>query len=80
MMVKVYSINNCPWCDKVKKYLQSRQVEYVECNIENDETALAECQALTNDEAVPVITADDKAYVLGFDKGKIDALLGLVHS
>lgn len=80
MMVKVYSINNCPWCDKVKKYLQSRQVEYVECNIENDETALAECQALTNDEAVPVITADDKAYVLGFDKGKIDALLGLAHS
>ena len=76
-MVKVYSINNCPWCDKVKKYLQSRQVEYVECNIENDEVALAECQALTNDEAVPVITADGKEYVLGFDKGKIDAWLGL---
>ena len=77
MMVKVYSINNCPWCDKVKKYLQSRQVEYVECNIENDEVALTECQALTNDEAVPVITADGKEYVLGFDKGEIDALLGL---
>ena len=77
MMVKVYSINNCPWCDKVKKYLQSRQVEYVECNIENDEVALTECQALTNDEAVPVITADGKEYVLGFDKAKIDALLGL---
>ena len=77
MMVKVYSINNCPWCDKVKKYLQSRQVEYVECNIENDEVALIECQALTNDEAVPVITADGKEYVLGFDKAKIDALLGL---
>ena len=76
-MVKVYSINNCPWCDKVKKYLQSRQVEYVECNIENDEDALAECQALTADEAVPVITADGKEFVLGFDKAKIDALLGL---
>ena len=76
-MVKVYSINNCPWCDKAKKYLQSRQVEYVECNIEMDETALAECKALTNDEVVPVITADGKEYVLGFDKAKIDALLGL---
>ena len=32
---------------------------------------------LTGDEAVPVITADGKEYVLGFDKGKIDALLGL---
>ncbi len=76
-MVKVYSINNCPWCDKAKKYLQSRQVEYVECNIEMDEAELAECKALTNDEVVPVITADGKEYVLGFDKGKIDALLGL---
>ena len=83
-MVKVYSINNCPWCDKAKKYLQSRQVEYVECNmveyvecnIEMDEAALAECKALTNDEVVPVITADGKEYVLGFDKAKIDALLG----
>jgi len=76
-MVKVYSINNCPWCDKVKKYLKSRKVDYQECNIEEDEQALAECQALTNDEVVPVTTVDGKEYVLGFDKGKLDALLGL---
>ena len=49
----------------------------MECNIEMDEAALAECKALTNDEVVPVITADGKEYVLGFDKAKIDALLGL---
>ncbi len=76
-MVKVYSINNCPWCDKVKKYLTSRHVEFTECNIETDETAFKECQSLTNDEAVPVITENGKDYVLGFDKAKIDALLGL---
>ena len=76
-MVKVYSISNCPWCDKVKKYLKSKGVDFEECNIETNETALAECQKLTNDEAVPVTTADGKNYVLGFDKAKIDALLGL---
>ena len=76
-MVKVYSINNYTWCDKVKKYQNSKQVDYVECNIEESEAALAECQALTNDEAVPVVTADGRNYVLGFDKGKLDALLGL---
>jgi len=27
-----------------------------------------------------VITADGKEYVLGFDKGKLDALLGLVNT
>ena len=76
-MVKVYSINNCPWCDKVKKYLKSKQVDYVECNIEESEAFLAEFQALSNDEAVPVVTVEGKEYLLGFDKGKRDALLGL---
>ena len=76
-MVKVYSLTNCPWCDKVKKYLKSKGVEYEECNIETSDEALAECQSLTGDEAVPVTTADGKDYVLGFDKAKIDALLGL---
>ena len=33
-MVKVYSITQCPWCDKVKKYLKSRGVAYEEHNIE----------------------------------------------
>jgi glutaredoxin-like YruB-family protein len=75
-MVKVYSINNCPWCDKVKKYLKSRQVDFEERNIENSPEALDECRKLTGDEAVPVITIDGKEFVLGFDKAKIDALLG----
>ena len=26
-MVKVYSITTCPWCEKVKKYLKSKNVE-----------------------------------------------------
>ena len=76
-MVKVYSLTNCPWCDKVKKYLKSKGVEYEECNIEESDEALAECQKLTGDEAVPVTTADGKNFVLGFDKAKLDALLGL---
>ena len=76
-MVKVYSLTTCPWCDKVKKYLKSKGVDYEELNIETNEAALAECQKLTGDEAVPVTTTDGKNYVLGFDKAKLDELLGL---
>ncbi len=76
-MVKVYSITNCPWCDKLKKYLKSKGVDYEEHNIETNEDDLKECIRLTNDEAVPVTTADGKNYVLGFDKTKIDELLGI---
>lgn len=76
-MVKVYSLTSCPWCDKVKKYLKSKGVEYEERNIETNEEFLAECQKLTGDEAVPVTTIDDKNFVLGFDKAKLDELLKL---
>ena len=37
-MVKVYSFEGCPYCDKTKRYLQARGVEYevrdVELNLE----------------------------------------------
>ena len=39
-MVKVYSITQCPWCDKVKKYLKSTNIAFEEHNIEiSDEDA-----------------------------------------
>ena len=76
-MVKVYSITQCPWCDKAKKYLKSKGVEYEEHNIENSEEDAKACLALSGDTMVPVITADDKEYVVGFDKAKLDAILGL---
>ena len=76
-MVKVYSFETCPWCDKVKKYLKSKNVEFEVRDIELDEEAAKECVAISGDTTVPVTTIDGKNYVLGFDKPKIDALLGL---
>lgn len=76
-MVKVYSMQGCPWCDKTKKYLQSKGVEFKGCNIDESEEDLKACVKLSGDSAVPVITADDKNFVLGFDKPKIDAMLNL---
>ena len=76
-MVKVYSITSCPWCDKVKKYLKSRHVEFEEHNIELDDAARDECYRISGDLVVPITTVDSKDYVLSFDKAKLDALLGL---
>ena len=76
-MVKVYSFESCPWCNKLKKYLTSRGVEYEVRDIELDEEAAKECQTISGDLTVPVTTVDGKNYVLGFDKAKIDALLGI---
>ena len=77
-MVKVYTIQSCPWCEKVKKYLTSKGVDYVELDVEKSESARQACIKLTGmDGAVPVVTADDKTYVLDFDKEQINKLLGI---
>ena len=67
-MVKVYSITQCPWCDKVKKYLKSRGVAYEEHNIELSDADRDECYK---------ISVNGKDFVVSFDKAKLDALLGL---
>lgn len=76
-MVKVYSINDCPWCEKVKKYLKSKHVEFEEHNIEENDDDRDACYELTGDTMVPITTANDKDFVLGFEKAKLDEMLGL---
>ena len=76
-MVIVYSIDDCPWCQKVKRYLDSKQVEYEERNIDNDEQYYNECVKISGDSMVPVTTIDGEEYVVGFDKAKLDQLLCL---
>ena len=76
-MVKVYSITQCPWCDKVKKYLKSKNIAYEEHNIEEDETTRKECEAISGDLIVPVTTVNGKDFVVSFDKAKLDAILGI---
>lgn len=76
-MLKVYSIHECPWCDKVKKYLKSKGVDFEERNVEDNEDYAKECLKISGDLTVPVVTEDGKNFVLGFDKAKIDAMLNL---
>ena len=76
-MGKVYSITQCPWCDKVKKYLKSRGVAYEEHNIELSDADRDECYKISGDLIVPVTTVNGKDFVVSFDKAKLDALLGL---
>lgn len=74
-MVKVFGFEGCPWCTKVKKYLQARGVEYEEHDVELNEEDAKECQRISGDLTVPVTTIDGVNYVVGFDKRKIDELL-----
>ena len=77
-MVKVYTIQSCPYCAKVKKYLKSKDVEFVELDIEKDPAARDACKKLTGmDYAVPVTTINDVNFVMDYDKPELDKLLCL---
>ena len=75
-MTKVYSFDACPWCDKAKKYLMSKGVDYVVRDIDKDPAAYRELIDLTGDGACPVI-ATDAGYVRGFDQAGINKLVGI---
>ena len=74
-MVQVFSFEGCPWCSKVRRYLEARGVEYEVRDIELSDEAREECEKISGDLAVPVTTIDGVNYVVGFDKKKIDELL-----
>ena len=71
----IYTITNCPWCMKVKRYLKSKGVEYEERNIETNESYRKECETLSGDVAVPITTVNEKDYIFKFDRDAIDKML-----
>jgi glutaredoxin 3 len=82
MQVTVYSTTTCPYCQMVKDYLSQKGVGFVEKRVDQDEEAKG--QMLEDSGGflgVPftVIIKDDgsKVTVIGFDKSKLDEVLGL---
>lgn len=74
--VKVYTTNSCPWCTKVKTYLTNNQISYEEVNVGLDRVAASEMVRKSGQMGVPVIDING-SVVVGFDKSKIDRLLGI---
>jgi glutaredoxin 3 len=83
MQVKIYSTTTCPYCKMLKDYLKEQGISYEEKLVDEDEAAKDE---MAKDSGgfmgVPftVIIKDDggKDTIVGFDKGKVDQLLGIV--
>ena len=74
--VTVFVTDTCPWCTKVKSYLRQNDVRYDEINVQRDESAMRKMVARSGQQGVPQIDIDG-SFVVGFDKPRIDALLGL---
>ncbi len=74
--VKVYSTPTCPYCIKVKKYLQEKNIPFENIDVSSNEMGLEEMVKVSGQMGVPVIVIDGDVTV-GFDRPKIDQKLGL---
>lgn len=82
MQITVFTTGGCPYCLMLKDYLNSKSITFVEKLVDQNEEAKKEMIAISNGfMGVPfsVITKDDgtKETIIGFDKGKLNQILGL---
>jgi len=74
--VTVYTTQSCSWCVRVKNYLRQHNVAFKEIDVGRDQRAAMELVRRTGQQGVPQLDING-SYVVGFDKAKIDRLLGL---
>lgn len=68
--VTVYTTSTCPWCDRVKDYLNKAGVPYEEKRVDSDYDAAMEMIQRSGQQGVPVIAADSDVIV-GFDQPRL---------
>lgn len=77
----VYSTAACPYCDLLKKWLDSNKINYESVNLSENPARGQEMIQKTGQMGVPVsiITFDDdtEEIVLGFNQEKLTHLLNL---
>ena len=74
--VTVYSTPTCSWCQVAKEHLKTHSIEFEDVDVANDMTRAKEMVEKSGQYGVPVIDIDGE-IVVGFDRARIDSLLGL---
>ncbi len=74
--VLVFTTPTCPWCTRAKQYLRQHDVRFREVDVSRDASAARDLVRRTGQMGVPVVEIDGRPIV-GFDKSRIDSLLGL---
>ncbi len=74
MEVIVYSTPTCPYCKKVKKYLKSKNIDFTEYDVSEDDEKAHEMIEKSGQMGVPVTDIDGE-IIVGFNKIAIDKVL-----
>lgn len=74
--VTVYSTPSCSWCTRLKNYLKENSVKFRDVDVSKDQKAAEAMVKRSGQQGVPQSIIAGQVIV-GFDKPKIDKLLGL---
>ena len=74
--VKVYSTPTCPWCRKVKQFLDANGIVYQDFNVAQDHAARDDMVKKSSQIAVPTIIIDGE-IVVGFNEPALKEKLGI---
>ncbi len=68
--VIVYSTATCPWCDRTKEYLKTKNVPFIEKRVDEDMDAAREMVEISGQQGVPVVSTD-REVIVGFDQVRL---------
>ncbi len=74
--VIVFSTPTCTYCNMAKKYFRQNKVRFRDVDVSRDQAAARDMVRRSGQMGVPVIDIGGK-IIVGFDKPKINQLLGL---
>jgi glutaredoxin-like YruB-family protein len=75
-VVTVYTTPTCSWCNTLKRFLQEKGIRYSEVDVSADQNAAQEMVKKSGQQGVPQ-TEINGQMIVGFDKNKINTLLGI---
>lgn len=74
--VTVYTTPTCTWCTTLKNYLRQKGIYFNEEDVSSDPNLAQELMSQTGQQGVPQSNIGGE-WVVGFDKTKINTLLGI---
>lgn len=74
--VTVYSTPSCSWCNTLKAYFKQQNVVFTDIDVSRNQQAAQEMVRRSGQQGVPQ-TDIDGTLVVGFDKTRINNLLGI---
>ncbi|MDD4961429.1 MAG: glutaredoxin family protein [Candidatus Marinimicrobia bacterium] len=74
--VTVYSTPSCPWCSTLKNYLRQHQISFRDIDVSRDMQAAEAMVRRSGQRGVPQTDINGQ-MVVGFDKARINYLLGI---